>query len=1010
MINTVVPCFKGIVNSDLKSLDGNGFAIKGLASRSGLFNTVNQNFSITNLILTGERVYGNDNVAGGLISTIDSGNVNITNCGIYLDNTIDIPTNINSKYYLEAVRWIYGQEVSGGLVGLNKGTLNITSSFVATNIGLSNNNAITGGLVGKNEGTLNINKAYADCYLYGNTVGGLVGEGNGTINISSAYSAGFIGTDGNADAKLAGLVFGEVNEIKNSYTVIAKGYLDNTRLIIDNKGITLDAKEDNSIHYATVKSAVNSKNVYFLRGDKNTDVGDYYNELTTNLGDDFNLDGISSYPYKLMGASLTSYNYHKLIGMKHYGDWSASFAPGSLVYYEKYKVGNREVYGFDGANVENSLNDKNDIVGDGYGVAFRTTDIVDGGGFKVDGNQIEFSSNYYEVTKGNVNYRVYPIDITNFNTAIADFYKKCVISTKSGSKTFYYNPHFGHSAIESDTKPEVPNNVYIRSPRHLNNLAVLYKDYRNILGNNVTYTQERKMDYVAYEWNNYGTNKKVVSYQVPIGETKDNSFIGTYKGGSFEINNINFKTEFGTYVGLFGYNSGTIKDVVVATQYAINGSSYNVTRRDPISSNQEAYFGVLVGYNDGIIDNSAIAGYYLAGEKGKIYGYRNSTVYIGGLVGYNSANGSITNSAADLPKLSIDMNTATAYAGAFVGYNDGIIDNTYGISLIESKAPDGDTKIAGFAGYNTGTINNSYCATSLISSGNGSKTYNFAPNFGGGTVNNSYYLHGGSFNYIDNLYSFDGTNETSGVNKIYEELVSLKGNSKAVTSKYHNLTTSLDEKEVKYPYRAIVKDSDDKLIHYGEWQVKPELGVVGVFYWEHEEQGQNNGYKITFIGSSYGNLAYSSNLCTQHDDGGVITEYGYGFYYGKGVDINTETQKFTDLEYSSSINTDVKAELERQMPHIQFYPYTTTTDKSKSYIYLKGEEPNGNIELTLRDETYNFTISPFFANAISFNTTLNTSDSYAQQFINNKLILMKLEVQINFNILTGIILIKLLKN
>lgn len=984
VINTVVPCFKGIVNSDLKSLDGNGFAIKGLASRSGLFNTVNQNFSITNLILTGERVYGNDNVAGGLISTIDGGNVNITNCGIYLDNTIDIPTNINSKYYLEAVRWIYGQEVSGGLVGLNKGTLNITSSFVATNIGLSNKNAITGGLVGKNEGTLNINKAYADCYLYGNTVGGLVGEGNGAINISSAYSAGFIGTDGSDDAKLAGLVFGEVNEIKNSYTVIAKGYLDNTRLIIDNKGITLDAKEDNSIYYATVKSAVNSKNVYFLRGDKNTDVGDYYNELTTNLGDDFNLTGISSYPYKLMGTSLTSYNYHKLVGMKHYGDWSASFAPGSLVYYEKYKVGNREVYGFDGANVENSLNDKNDIVGDGYGVAFRTTDIIKGGSFEVDGNQIEFSSNYYEVTKGNVNYRVYPIDITNFNTAIEDFYKKCVISTKSGSKTFYYNPHFGHSAIESDTKPEVPNNVYIRSPRHLNNLATMYKDYRNILGSAVTYTQERKMDYATYEWTNYGTKKQVVNYQVPIGETKNDSFIGIYKGGSFEINNINFKTKSGTYIGLFGYNSGIIKDVVVATQYAINGSSYNVTRRDPISSNQEAYFGVLVGYNDGIIDNSAIAGYYLAGEKGKIYGYRNSTVYIGGLVGYNSANGSITNSAADLPKLSIDMNTATAYAGSFVGYNEGIIDNTYGISLIESKAPDGDTKIAGFAGYNTGTINNSYCATSLISSGNGSKTYNFAPNFGGGTVNNSYYLHGGSFNYIDSLYSFDGTNETSGVNKIYEELVSLKGNSKANTSKYHNLTSSLDEKEVDYPYRAIVKDSDDKLIHYGEWQVKPELGVVGVFYWEHEEQGQNNGYKITFIGSSYGNLAYSSNLCTQHDDGGVITEYGYGFYYGKGVDINYETQKFTDLEYSSSINTDVKTELERQMPHIQFYPYTTTTDKSKSYIYLKGEEPNGNIELTLRDETYNFTISPFFANAISFNTTLNTSDSDAQQFINNK--------------------------
>lgn len=983
--SVVVPCFRGIVNDNLRTLDGNGFTIKGLASRSGLFNTIDQNFSITNLNMTGEIVYGNNDVAGGLISIINSGSVTINNCGIYLDNTIDIPTNINSKYYLEAVRWIYGQKVSGGLVGLNKGTLNINSSFAATNIGLSNNTTITGGLVGENTGVLNINKAYSDCYLYGNTVGGLVGEGNGTINISNAYSAGFIGTDGSVDAKLAGLVFGEVNEITNSYTVIAKGYLDKTRSINGNLGISLENNIDSSLYYATVKGANKSTNLYFLKGDTNNAVGESYNEFTATLGNDFVLTGVNSNPYNLMGVSLTSYNYHKLKGIKQYGDWSASFAPGSLVYYEKYKVGNREVYGFDGANVENSLNDKYDIVGDGYGVAFRANDIVKGGSFSVDGKTIDFSSTYYEVTKGNVTYRVYPIDITGIDTAIDGFYKKCEISTDNGSKTFYYNPHFGHSAIESDAKPEVPNNVYIRSPRHLNNLAVLYKNYRNILGKNITYTQERKMDYVAYEWTNFGTNNKVVSSQVPIGETKYDSFVGTYKGGSFEINNINFETESGTYIGLFGYNSGTVKDVVVTTQYAINGSSYNVRRINPISSNQEAYFGVLVGYNDGVIDNSAIAGYYLAGEHGKIYGYRNSTVYIGGLVGYNSVNGSITNSAADLPKLSIDMNTATAYAGSFVGYNEGIIDNTYGISLIESKAPDGDTKIAGFAGYNTGTINNSYCATSLISSGNGSKTYNFAPNFGGGTVNNSYYLHGGSFNYIDNLYSFDGTNETSGINKIYEELKELKGTDDADTSKYHELTTSLDEKEVKYPFRAIVRDSNDKLVHYGEWQVKPELGVVGVFYWEHEEQGQNNGYKITYIGSSYGKLAYSSNLCTQHDDGGVITEYGYGFYYGKGIDITEETQTLTNLNYSDGVyNKTVKSELERQMPHIQFFPYTTTTDNSESYLYLNGENPNGDIELTLNGETYSFTISPFFANAISFNTKLTSNDSDAQQFINNQ--------------------------
>lgn len=77
--SVVVPCFRGIVNENLRTLDGNGFTIKGLASRSGLFNTVDHNLSIFDLNMTGERVYGNDVVAGGLISTINGGNVTINN-------------------------------------------------------------------------------------------------------------------------------------------------------------------------------------------------------------------------------------------------------------------------------------------------------------------------------------------------------------------------------------------------------------------------------------------------------------------------------------------------------------------------------------------------------------------------------------------------------------------------------------------------------------------------------------------------------------------------------------------------------------------------------------------------------------------------------------------------------------------------------------------------------------------------------------------------------------------
>ena len=269
---------------------------------------------------------------------------------------------------------------------------------------------------------------------------------------------------------------------------------------------------------------------------------------------------------------------------------------------------------------------------------------------------------------------------------------------------------------------------------------------------------------------------------------------------------------------------------MVATQYKIGSTSYNVTRTEPVSANQTAYFGVLVGYNEkgGVIDNCATAGYYLAGKDGKIYGYRNSEVYVGGLVGFNV--GAITNSAADLPRLSLIMNSATCYAGSFVGYNEGTIDNSYGISMIESNAPDGDTKIAGFAGYNTSVINNSYCATTLTSAGNGSKTYGFAPNEGGGTVKNSYYLNGGSYLYLDSLYSYDGNIAvSSGKNKIYKELAALKGTNEAAVSKYHDLTTGLDANETEYPYRAVVKNNEGELVHYGEWQVKPKLGVAGVF-------------------------------------------------------------------------------------------------------------------------------------------------------------------------------------
>lgn len=987
-----VPVFKGILNDNLNTLDGNGFTIKELATRSALFSTVNKNLIISNLTLTGEKVYGND-VAGGLINTINnSSNVTIKNCKIYLVSGSDIPTSIDSNDHLEALRWIYAK-TSGGFVGLNNGSLKIESSFVATNVGLSVLDATTGGLVGSNNGNLTIDKSYTDCYLYGNNVGGLIGKNEGIVDISNTYTAGFIGTDGNQNAHLAGFVPSKVRNISNSYTVIFKGQLDLNRNINGFYGIDLNSSfSDLSKYYATVENYDNLSKVYYSKEGSTTEYtkGSPYNEKSSDLGDAFDFVGKSN-PYKLMGISLTSYNNHKLKGMDHYGDWGATFARGSLVYYEQYSD---KSYGFDGGNVDLSLTSDMEIIGDGYGVVFKKEDYNASCSFKVDGSVINFSDpSKFEVIKNGIAYVIYPLgrDKVNPDNAINGFYQKCEIvdegGTEADKKTFYYNPHFARSVIESENKPSMSTIVCIRSPRHLNNLSEFYSDYN--LGDKVVYNQERKMDFVSYNWSVYGKNGTSINVQKPIGENETNAFVGTYNGNSYEINNVNFHTIDGSYVGLFGYNKGKIKNVVVATQYKIGSTSYNVTRTEPVSVNQTAYFGVLVGYNEkgGVIDNCATAGYYLSGKEGKIYGYRNSEVYVGGLVGFNV--GAITNSAADLPRLSLVMNSATCYAGSFVGYNEGTIDNSYGISMIESNAPDGDTKIAGFAGYNTSVINNSYCATTLTSAGNGSKTYGFTPNEGGGTVKNSYYLNGGSYLYLDNLYSYDGNIAvSSGKNKIYKELVALKGTNEAAVSKYHGLTTGLDANETEYPYRAVVKNNEGELVHYGEWQVKPKLGVAGVFYWEKEVDGQNDGYKITYIGTAYDKLAYSSNLCVEHDDGGRISEYGYGYYYGADENVDNESIMFTNLSTSGNVfNTEVKQELERQMPHIQFFPYTTRTDTGSDYIYLANDSPNGNITLTLDNQkmSYSFDISPFFANAIYFKTNLSTNETSAQKYLNSNL-------------------------
>ena len=226
------------------------------------------------------------------------------------------------------------------------------------------------------------------------------------------------------------------------------------------------------------------------------------------------------------------------------------------------------------------------------------------------------------------------------------------------------------------------------------------------------------------------------------------------------------------------------------------------------------------------------------------------------------------------------------------------------------------------------------------------------------------------------MYVFGGTGtNTSGAYKTYGQLVALVNGQNAKSSKYHDLTTRFSSDETNYPYRAVVKDASNNYVHYGEWTVTPSLGTFGMFYWEKEEDGQNNGYKITYIGGSNGTLQYDSTLCTVHDDGGNIASYGYGYYVIEGEESSVEldTNSIDGLTFGSTYDSEVASALKEQIQGFTFYPYVSGHDVSNNISLKTGYSGTyGIVNLVYtnskdssKTQTLTYRIAPFFANSFS---------------------------------------------
>ena len=934
---------------------------------AGLFKTFAG--ELKNIRLAGAQITGKQTIStglerdgnvGGLVGKLD-GETTIDGCQVYLSRA---KGQLNGK--TEKDIWIDGA-VSGGLVGdTDFSALTIKNSLAATVI---QGKTAAGGLVGIGHGGISLDHSYADCYLYSDPdttetdagyAGGLIGWRYGattTLKITDCYAAGFL-----VGKTTAGLVACDLsaknNTLQNIYSAC----------------VPLDA--DKLLTYGTAgKTGTGAivEHVYYLGNSAESTIGTSISYSALNaadpaklLSDAFTKQNGDTYAYNLMkGLGLTLYSYPKLKNLPHYGDWKAEFEEGALVYYEQY---GETDYGFFGANVE-ALSDK-PVTGDGYGVVYENN-LPDNNVTVTVGSTVYVLDKNTKITitvtdKGKTKtYHLLPLPadlVQKVETVQTGFYTELMVGGAAG-KAYYYNPHFAKTALAANAG--APELVSIRTARQLYALSEYYDKYANekVLHKNAAFQQERDIDYGTYGWALYGKGGKVVTQQAPIGQTEDAPFKHRYDGGSHIITGVSFASgENGHAVGLFGFTEGTLENIVVTTKELLEDAPTS-----KLGGNVQwktVYTGVLAGKNknSGTIKNCAVSGYRLSGSA-----YSGSTYYLGGLVGCNE--GLIQACSADIPSITGTSTYARSYcAGGLVGMNDGsgYIRQSYALGSIKLTEIRGSAVISGFVGDNQGTIRNSYCATALTAV-TGADVNGFSTDLG--SVTKCYYLSGSTHTFAGAVRLYDYEAGTSGAEKkTHEEMqkLELSGFNKVAETKNYPNTVVEDGAEAAYPYPGSVSGLGG-IVHYGDWVTDADMGTIGMVYWEKEEGGANSGYHFSYIGFNGDTRKTGSSLCTAHDDGGKITDFGYGYYYKDGTSGNlTPSVNFV----LGAKNAEAQTELAKQVSGYTFTCYRTDGEnglqlsaetKSNSDSFTLAA--NGTWTLNQNGKPYTYAVCPFFGDS-----------------------------------------------
>ena len=961
--------FSPIYNKNLTSFSGIHFTsgsyeqhiINGLTvsspSDAGLFSTFSG--KISNAVLVNSQITGG--VAGGLAARTD-GALTLENCRVYLTELSGL-----KAASADAVPARITGTTAGGLVGIADHSLTIQNSFVSTII---KGSTAAAGLVGHAQGAVSVSRSYADSYLTAPVTGGLVGTTGSISGLSlrDSYTAGYqMATDA-----AAGFVAGRLANAHSAYSACA---FPGTPQIIYTTAAEGTAANVSSVFYLT--SGLDGRSIHSLTG---TTQGLPYAQMSAasfltalNSTAFTTASADTTVPYNLLSQGLSTYSYPLLMGMSHYGDWQAEFEAEALVYYERYEGG---VVGFFGGNVDNLADDKT-IVGDGYAVALSaplsgTLAVTYSG----KSETFNATTSYLTSAYGGTTYYLYPVDMltTSTDTATTNFYHSVSIN----GRTYQFNPYFAKTVTTGSGADSVPGTIYLRTARHLYELSRRYDDLAAATVN-TTFRQERDINYAAYGWTTYTSSTDTVTSQAPIhsaANTADVSdtggFRAAYNGDCHTIEGVSFVSA-GNDVGMFAVvaPTGTVRNVTL-----LSSGTERVERSGLIQgSTTIVYMGVLAGRNYGTISNCAVSGYSFGSGMG-ILAYQHSTVYMGGLVGGNlyhkTHSGRILSSEANCPLVQVSSYNASIYAGGFAGSNaGGSIQSCYALGVLKALDVSNSTvRLCGFAGENTGgALAYCYSATALTAAGE-AEVYGLTRT--GGSAAQCCYLDGGTYAYNNALYAYNVSHNSFSANAAQSPITGERLESQRLYG-FSKVTGS--GTETVYPYPAVVRDRIGRAVHYGTWPVQQHIGTMGVFYWERE-QGGNAGYHLSYIGTDNGVAFSGSTLCVQHNDSGVVTEYGYGYFFKPGGLTDTVQLDVSANCYLGAANPTAASALEAQMPDYRFVAYTTGS------MYLTTMDAN--CTWTLRYQgasaqySAQYTVCPFFADAISLDSVSGAATGSAK--------------------------------